>query len=280
MTLHHERSLLSTDMLSFGRQDVDSLKLAIPEDFDSKRLEVIGTGPKERLATFINDAVQHGYEIGAVHGPTGVPAHGHVSEKIFLRGVNRFMVDTQTLLHRYPNFEILIHTQEAEHAGVVDAITAAKRQVPFLIENHNSGIREMERVDLIVARLRDRNVPAEPVFDGVHFLRPDDPGDTRQFRDRYSGMIRYLEARSGITPMKRHHFSIGRRDDSYPMELMDDAMLSDYGALVRGTGARVTIEHQPEGVGLLYLSDDQLRKTRERNRPMYARLVKAGIMQV
>ncbi len=280
MSAAPERSLISTDMLSFGRQDIESLSMAIPKEYNPKRLEVIGTGPLGRLTKFITDAERCGYEIGAVHGPTGVSENGTVSQKMVLRGIHSFMVDTNTLLGRYPCTEILIHTPEAARAGLVETFLASGRTAPLLIENHDSGVQEMDRVDAAIARLRDMNVPAEPVFDGVHFLRPDDPGDTRPFPLRYSGMIRYLEARSATAPIRRHHFSIGRRDDSYPLELMDRTMLADYGAIIQGTKARTTIEHQPEGIGLLYVTDDQLKATRERNQRLYSVLIQSGIMRV
>lgn len=275
MVSAERKSVMSLDVLGGFGGSVEKLKQVVPHGMRIRYVEPIALGPARLLRTRLNLLSDAGFETAEIHGPTGADGQLSMRDEIKLAGIHMFMVSTGALIKQFSDQEILLHAPVVE---VLNTTLLLQKHKPnyVWVENHFLGDDGVSAAVKAVKSLRTLGVSAGVMYDGVHHIGRRALVSQKEFPKAWdamlSGLRKYSEFIFGT------HVPVGTLVlDSYPMDRVSDAMLTEYAHSIPAHARTVTVENQQEG-GLHFLSRRDTAEVQRRNGIIFNRLQNAGIV--
>lgn len=276
MAAETRRSSMSLDVLGALGGSVRKLRSVIPSDMHVRHVEPIGIGPASFLRLHINQLADAGYLVSEIHGPTGSDGKRSFIDEARIRGMQTVFVSPKTLVGKFSDHELLIHTPVAAQQDVFRAF-ARKPPTYAWIENHNFGTKGVSEAASLVDRWRRAGIPTGLMYDVVHKIGPDALTSQREFPKAWTGMFHTMKRYSSL--ITGVHFPVGTFPaDSLPMQWISDDMLKEFNNTLPRHVRTVVVENQQDGGRLLFLSRRAACDAQRRNGIIFHRLQKAEIV--
>lgn len=279
---NHPQYLVSTDSIGFlGRPE--QFLFLWQEYFENKTLdgvEVIAFKPVSRLRKLINILKTNNIPVLSFHGKTGGEKVLDFKSRVIMTFLNNFIEKAVNLFKHFPEVEYLSHTPYFENKTVYQAVMKNQPK-KIWIENHLQGSRGIEDTIKQINIYRKKGIDACGMLDIFHYVAHSE----KILPENWSNTVKELKSffllkdRVGKPFFCGIHFPIGTRlADSLPLEDMTDEMLELFSEKIIPYVERVVFENQQKNIGLFFSTNKMIRSQKVRNRNVFKRLKKVGII--
>lgn len=253
------------------------------EYFDDKTLtgvEAIAFKPIKRLGRLISILQKNNIPVVSFHGRTGGENQLDLPGKIIMSLVNQGIVNAEGLLKNFPEIEFLSHGPYYEDESKKQIVIKYQPK-KIWIENHLRSKRGIEDAIKQINIYRENNINTSGMLDIYHYVA----NSITTLETDWSKIVEELEMyillkdKNGRQLFNGIHFPIGSRlGDSLPVDDMTDQMLKIFAQKIIPNVERVVFENQQANIGLFFSTKAMLRIQKERNRRIFERFKKTGII--
>jgi hypothetical protein len=275
--------LISTDsigMLGKPEQFIDIYKdYFIDGTLDG--VEMIAFKSITRLKKFISLLKENNIPTVSFHGKTGGEERLNFFSRIVMTLLNASIEDVDKLIENFPGIEFLSHAPYFEQKSTRETIFNQKPK-KIWIENQSVGKEGIEENIKQIILYRKNGINALGIFDVYHYVSRLDQG---KILEDWVEIVNQIESyfkmkdQNGKQFFSGIHFPVGSRpDDSLPIDRMTDQMLELFAKKIIPYIDRLVIENQQKLPGLFFITEKMLREQKLRNKRIFKRLRKTGIV--
>lgn len=268
--------LVSTDSIGFLGRPEQFIELW-KEYFDNKTfdgVEIIAFKPLSRLSKLISTLGKNNIPVLSFHGKTGGENRLPPKYGIIMGIVNSFIFKAEFLVKNFREIEFLSHTPYLENEKIKNFIVNDKPKTLW-IENHTYGKKGIKETIQQISDYRKNGVNAKGMFDLFHLLAKK---SAKEMAEEWPQIIDDIQ--TFIKWFPGLHFPIGTRlDDSLPIDDMTDEMLKLFARKIVLHVERVVFENQQKNLGLFFSTDKMLADQKARNKRIFKRLKKTGVIK-
>lgn len=274
--------LVSTDSIGFFGKPKQFINIW-KEFFDNKTLdgvEVIALKPLNQLDKLITTFRKKNIPVLSFHGRTGGENKLDFKSMVIMTFLNNFIEDAVNLFKRFPEVEYLSHTPYFENKIVFEEVTKNQPK-KIWIENHLQGRGGIEDAIKQINIYRKKGINVCGMLDIFHYIARSEKILPENWSNTVEELRTYflLKDRIGKPFFCGIHFPIGTRlADSLPLDNMSDKMLELFAQKIIPLVERVVFENQQKNLGLFFSTNRMIRDQKVRNRNVFKRLKKVGII--
>lgn len=274
--------LVSTDSIGFFGKPKQFISIW-KEFFDNKTLdgvEVIALKPLNQLNKLIANFRKNNIPVLSFHGRTGGENKLDFKSMVIMTFLNNFIEEAVNLFKRFPKVEYLSHTPYFENKTVYEAVMKNKSK-KIWIENHLQGSGGIEDAIKQINIYRKKGINACGMLDIFHYVVHSEKILPENWSNTVEELRSYflLKDRNGKQFFCGIHFPIGTRlADSLPIDDMTDEMLRLFAEKIIPYVERIVFENQQKNLGLFFSTDRMIEEQKARNKNVFKRLKKIGII--
>ncbi|MFA6081554.1 MAG: hypothetical protein WC741_04065 [Patescibacteria group bacterium] len=273
---------VSTDSIGFFGKPEQFVKLW-KEYFKNKTLngvEVIALKPINQLDRLIETFRKNNIPVLSFHGRTGGESKLDFKSRIIMTFLNIFIEEMAYLLKYFPEVEYLSHTPYFEKKTVYEEVIKNQPK-KIWVENHLPGKRGVEDAIKQINIYRKNGVNICGMLDIYHYVAHSEKILPKKWSNTVEELRTYFLLRDcqGKPLFCGIHFPIGTRlADSLPLDNMTDKMLKLFAEKIIPHVERVVFENQQKNLGLFFSTNKMIEDQRTRNKNVFERLKKTGII--
>lgn len=274
--------LVSTDSIGFFGKPEQFVKLW-KEFFDNKTLdgvEAVAFKPLNQLDKLIKTFKKNHIPVLSFHGRTGGENILDFKSRVIMTFLNNFIEKAVNLIKYFPEVEYLSHTPYFEKNTVYEMIIK-NRPKKIWIENHLPGNRGVEDVIKQINIYRKSGINTCGMLDIYHYVAHSEKTLPENWSNTVEKLRTYflLRDNQGNPFFCGIHFPIGtRQNDSLPIDDMTDGMLELFAKKIIPLTERVVFENQQKNLGMFLSTNKMIEKQKTRNKNVFERLKKTGII--
>lgn len=274
--------LVSTDSIGFFGRPKQFINIW-KDFFDNKTLdgvEVIAFKPLNQLDKLIATFKKNNIPVLSFHGRTGGENKLDFKSMVIMAFLNNFIEKAVNLFKYFPEVEYLSHTPYFENKTVFEMLIK-NRPNKIWIENHSQGKEGIEEAIKQINIFRKNNINTCGMLDIYHYVAHSEKTLPENWSNTVEELKSYflLKDNQGKPFFCGIHFPIGTRlADSLPIDDMTDEMLKLFAEKIVPHVGRVVFENQQKNLGLFFSTNKMMEEQKNRNKKIFKRLKKTGII--